>query len=241
MASHRTTDSPFSREGDEGCPKVQMTKCAMDVTKGGEPISSLLGARPITQAVSADVGRSQQFWHWHLSPSTSVSQVNLPLAPRTHSLHCCKPLPISSLNRLSWPSSYFELLYPVYTLNTTLDCPPPHLLMRLHWPFASYMPLKLLWPSHQYVDQMMSLVPFLAWHFKGFPIALGGLPFFTRLVTVFHPAMSFPQLTLAISYNHRAFAHAALHTVQSFPYCVSFSGCPPRLSASTKIPPVYSL
>lgn len=62
MASHRTTDSRFSREGHESCPKAQMTECAMGVTKGGEPVSSLLGARPSTRAVSANAGTSQQFW-----------------------------------------------------------------------------------------------------------------------------------------------------------------------------------
>lgn len=86
---------------------------------------------------------------------TSISQVNLPLAPRTHSWSHGKPLPVSSPNILSWPSSYFEL-YPVYILDTVLWTGPLGFPMNPHWSLASYMPIKWLWLSHQNVDQMMS-------------------------------------------------------------------------------------
>lgn len=133
-----------------------MTKCAMDVTKGGEPVSSLFGARPTTQTFSADAG----------TVSGSDAETSRP-APVSHksifpwfpgpipraAANLCPFLPLTGCLDLPLILNFFTLF-----ISWTLLWTAPHsgLPMRPHWPFASYMPLKLLWPSHQYVDQMMS-------------------------------------------------------------------------------------
>lgn len=87
-----------------------------------------------------------------VSPGTSASQVNLPLAPGPFPCVTANLCPFFSPNTLPWPSSYFEL-YPAYicSLDWLLGLP-----LRPHWLFASYMLIKLVWPSCQSVDQMMA-------------------------------------------------------------------------------------
>lgn len=159
MASHQITDSLFSREGDEACPKVQMTECAMDVTKGGEPVSSFLGARPSTQAISADASDAETS---HPAPVSHKSVFPWLPGPIPHTAANLFPfLPLIGCLDLPLILNFFTLFISWTPLWTAT---PPHsrLPMRPYWPFASYMPLKLLWPSHQNLDQMMSPVPFLA-------------------------------------------------------------------------------